>query len=941
MPGALLRMIALLILHARLLMSLSLHTGQESHPLVRAFVRSSFRTRRNHIQAVTYHISTHRPHSMSDRSGPSTSADDATLDRRTPSSQKTGYEYPVRVGSAPVFGQEAEGGTSSHRPFPNGDVEMSCTESSGMLFLAFKRLEFDADCFTGSAADPSTPDAMAAIGGKARSLIQVVQRLESLGIQATIPSFPKFVVVGDQSHGKSSIVEAICDIQLPRGQGTVTRCPFQITTSASAPGSNPPWTCRILLQPKYRYSPTFKAGRDKTKYDRWDDFDGEPFHFATIHHKDSLEEMLRRAQLALLNPHSDPAQFRSTHSSSFRAKNELGFSPNPIHIQINGPDLPELSFLDLPGAINVHRDPNEQHLVAFIQKLLHNYIRDEQALVLLALSADQDPETSTAFRFIKECTAEGRTMGVLTKPDLVTKGRMPKIHDLLYGEDFQLGSGWFVTKQLSSEEADLFVPYAEARRREQEFFSREPWASTALVERFGIGNVQATISRRLELHIIASLPEISNRVQDRLATVSKHLEQFPERPCGRSACFTVLDEIQTVTTAMTMLVRGEGQTQLRAEYKGLLRELRTQLKHGKPQISLGTPGYVKQAISLDTEDETDDPRAGKSRLSTETPSKKRKFASNPFQTPTQRDRIKIDESFATPTSRNRSKTVSEDAAQDGASSNGTPLALDEVKDMFDFGSTSCLPDQIDPKVTDSLIKQFLQDWRRLVEELLVRIYRLLADKLQACIYDVLPARQSTQLIRDISGVLEGLIKDLLTQRKERIADLLNCEMHKPITYNNKLLVSETAAQRDRLGQLRHIERVNEYYDTLESKGATKIPFGEERKKKFEDQALRSLLGPDCYSREVNALATPLAYYDIASWRLLDTIASHLEFGLMFGLETNLRDALRTGLKVTEEQHCLELLAEDPERETLRLRLTAEKEKLMIAMKDLEGLPDMQ
>ncbi|RMY59838.1 hypothetical protein D0865_01853 [Hortaea werneckii] len=920
MPGVLLRTIALLTLHARLLMSLSLHTGQESHPLVRAFVRSSFRTRRNHIHAVTHHISTHRSHSMSDRSGPSTSAGDATRDRRTPSSQTTGYEYAVRVGSAPVFGQEAEGGTSSHRPSPNGDVEMSCTESSG------------------SAADPSTHDAMAAIGSKARSLIQVIQRLETLGIHATIPSFPKFVVVGDQSHGKSSIVEAICDIQLPRGQGTVTRCPFQITTSASAPGSHPPWTCHISLQPKYRYSPTFKAGRDKTKYDRWDEFDGETFHFATIHDKNLLEETLKRAQLALLNPRANPAQYQSAYTSW--TKSEVAFSPNLVHIQINGPDLPELSFFDLPGAINVHRDPNEQHLVAFIQRLLQNYIRDEQSLILLALSSDQDPETSTAFRFIKECAAEGRTMGVLTKPDLVTKSRMPKLYDLLYGVDFMLGSGWFVAKQLSSEEVES-VSYAEARSRERDFFSGEPWASTPLGDRFGIGNVQATISRRLERHISDNLPEIQSRVQDGLATVSKHLEQFPERPDGRSACYAVMDDAHAVTTAITMLIRGEGQTEFRAEYKGLLRELRTQLKHGKPQISLGTPGYVKQAISLDTEDETDDPRAGNSRLSTESPSKKRKMSSKHFQTPTQRDRIKIDESFATPTSRNRSKTVSEDAAQDAASSNGTPLALDEVKDMFDFGSTTCLPDQIDPRVTDSLIKQFLQEWRRLVEELLVRIYRLLADKLQACIYDVLPARQSTQLIRDISGILKGLVKDLLTQQKERITYLVDCEMHKPITYNNKLLVSETAAQRDRLGQLRHIERVNEYYDTLESKGAAKIPFGEERKKKYEDQTLRSQLGPDYYSREVNALATPLAYYDIASWRLLDTIASHLEFGLMFGLEKSLRHALRTGLKVTEEQHCLELLAEDPERETLRLRLTAEKEKLMIAMKDLEGLPDMQ
>ncbi|KAI7204945.1 P-loop containing nucleoside triphosphate hydrolase protein [Hortaea werneckii] len=856
---------------------------------------------------------------MSGKSGPSTPADAASLEHRTPSSQTTGYEYSVRVGSAPMSGQQAEGETSSHGTLPDDDVDMSSSGGTGPGANRFS-------------PDQPIPDAMAAMASKARSLIQVIQHLETLGIQATIPSFPKFVVVGDQSHGKSSIVEAICDIQLPRGQGTVTRCPFQITTSSSPL----PWTCRIFLQPKYRYSPAFKAGRDKTKYDRWDELNGEPFHFATIHDKHSLEETLKRAQLALLNPRTDPAHFQSAHISW--GKNELAFSPNLIHIQIDGPDLPELSFFDLPGAINVHRDPNEQHLVAFIQKLLQNYIRDEQALVLLALSSDQDPETSTAFRFIKECAAEGRTMGVLTKPDLITKGRIPKIYDLLYGEDFQLGSGWFVTKQLSSEEVDT-VSYAEARIREQDFFSREPWASTVLGERFGIGNVQGTISRRLELHILASLPEITNRVQDRLATVSKHLEQFPERPDGKSACYLVMDEAHAVTTAMTMLIRGEGQTQFRAEYRGLLRELRTQLKHGKPQISLGTPGHVKKAISLDSEDETDDPRTGNSRLPSETPSKKRKIVNNNFQTPTQRDRFKADDSFATPTSRNRSKTVSED--QSAASSSGTPLALDAVKDMFDFGSTTCLPDQIDPRVTESLIKQFLQDWRRLVDELLVRIYRLLADKLQACIYEVLPARESTQLLRDISGILEGLVKDLLTQQKERIAYLVDCEMHKPITYNNKLLATETAAQKDSLIQLRHIERVNEYYDTLESKGAPRVPIGEERKKKFEDQTLRSQLGPDCYSREVNALATPLAYYDIASSRLLDTIASHLEFGLMHGLETKLRDALRTGLKVTEEQHCLELLAEDPERENLRRRLTAEKEKLTMAMRDLEGLPNMQ
>ena len=57
------------------------------------------------------------------------------------------------------------------------------------------------------------------IGNKSRDLIKAIQKLEALCIDTTLPSLPKFVVVGDQSQGKSSIIEAICDIKLPRGPG--------------------------------------------------------------------------------------------------------------------------------------------------------------------------------------------------------------------------------------------------------------------------------------------------------------------------------------------------------------------------------------------------------------------------------------------------------------------------------------------------------------------------------------------------------------------------------------------------------------------------------------------------------------------------------------------------------------------------------------------------
>lgn len=76
-----------------------------------------------------------------------------------------------------------------------------------------------------SGLDHSSPllqDAMHHLGVDSRRLIQGIKKLGELNISTTL-QLPKFVVVGDQSAGKSSIVEALCDISLPRSQGTCTR----------------------------------------------------------------------------------------------------------------------------------------------------------------------------------------------------------------------------------------------------------------------------------------------------------------------------------------------------------------------------------------------------------------------------------------------------------------------------------------------------------------------------------------------------------------------------------------------------------------------------------------------------------------------------------------------------------------------------------------------
>jgi len=113
-------------------------------------------------------------------------------------------------------------------------------------------------------------------------------------------------------------------------------------------------------------------------------------HFANVTSKDRLETMLRRAQLAVLNPGENPLQFLDVDFDVDEAQETLqvAFSPYIVCLEIQGPGLPELSFFDLPGTINVHED---QKLVQWVQKLVEDYLNDKKSLVLLACGKSPRP----------------------------------------------------------------------------------------------------------------------------------------------------------------------------------------------------------------------------------------------------------------------------------------------------------------------------------------------------------------------------------------------------------------------------------------------------------------------------------------------------------------------------------------------------------------------
>jgi hypothetical protein len=69
---------------------------------------------------------------------------------------------------------------------------------------------------------------------------------------------------------------------------------------------------------------------------------------SVIYDQSEVEERIRRAQRAILNPKKPPKDFLANEDED-EPVSELNFSTNCVSLQISGPEVADLSFCDLPG----------------------------------------------------------------------------------------------------------------------------------------------------------------------------------------------------------------------------------------------------------------------------------------------------------------------------------------------------------------------------------------------------------------------------------------------------------------------------------------------------------------------------------------------------------------------------------------------------------------
>ncbi|QDS72112.1 hypothetical protein FKW77_003694 [Venturia effusa] len=757
-------------------------------------------------------------------------------------------------------------------------------------------------------------DSLHVLGQRPRILLAAINELSAYGIDNTVP-LPKIVVVGDQSAGKSSLIEAISGINVPRDAGCCTRCPLQIHLKEDR-SANARWVCNVTLVRKFTYSPASKNSNNPL-YPWVEDATPSSTSFGTVYSKDVLEATIRRAQVATLNPDKSP----HLYMSSGCAENSIHvqFSPNIVSLEISAPEIPNLSFYDLPGVISQSRD-GRKDTINLVRELVRYYVAQAHTLILLAVPFESDIDNSKASGLLSEENANDRTIGVLTKPDrLQSDDRAEGWLEVLRGEAFAKGHGYFVVKQPSQHELKKGVTHAEAREQEAMFFKSLDWTSrfAGFEDRLGTERLQEVLSEKLYTLNLQTLPTISERVDVRLREINEELKTLPDPPAN--ALHVVNKALGDFVHQLRIQIDGDRPNELTKDWKEARKAFLDEiLVSQRPTLLVNESLYSVSTSSPNSPALT--PKSVKKQPGPSTPLKRNRT--------TEYITLDSDEEMTPSPSKRHRSTNPAPRRPPPRSDRGAAMAcklrfrLDEIRDVLDEHDASGLPGSVEPKAVDRLILSALKNWDVPLQAVLLALRGALGNFLGTTLNETLKEWTTTQLYKEMSRTIGIFIELHVGEVQSNIAArALRVERTKPITNDVENLGRNEELELAVFQTARFKARSDAYFDKFD---------GDRGQKRLSDDVIHKTIGPDPFAREVKVMAKIRAYYKIAATRFVDTICQAVEADLFLRLRNGLQDDLEEALRVTEpdcHEHAIKLLDDDPVRAERRVRLKEEKKGL--------------
>ena len=319
---------------------------------------------------------------------------------------------------------------------------------------------------------------------EAKVLHDITDSLSIRGV-GRIVNLPQIIVVGGQSTGKSSVLEAISHVRFPVAGGLCTRFATELVLRQASEN-------RVNVSIKF-------ASKAKAKH----------VFQRTGFSEDSLPDIIQEAreQMGL-------------------SQNGRDFSKDVLRLEIEGPGMYPLTLVDLPGLFQVNTDDQSLQGKETVDQLVGSYLKQENSIILVVIDATTQLANHGSLLMVKKHDpGRERTLGVITKPDCTRPGDSQERTYLQVAKNdektHKLTLGWHVLRNRAEDETSLDTRDA----KEEEFFRTTAWSS--IPERnLGAASLRKKLSAVLYQHIRNRLPGVIADIELNLRERQEELDRL-------------------------------------------------------------------------------------------------------------------------------------------------------------------------------------------------------------------------------------------------------------------------------------------------------------------------------------------------------------------------------------------------------------------------------
>jgi GTP-binding protein EngB required for normal cell division len=328
-------------------------------------------------------------------------------------------------------------------------------------------------------------NAMQQLQAEQRALLDDINKLRRLGLDINV-DLPQVIVVGDRSAGKSSVLEAISRIRFPIKDGLCTSFATELALRQS---SHPRIAVRVQTDGLDTFS---RLGFDKS----------------------DLPRIIEEAK-----------QHMGITSDS------IEFSEDVLRIELGGPDVPQLTLVDLPGFFHDDAENHDLFGEEIVNRLAEKYMSQEKNIILAVISAQKDLTAQKVLHEAKKHDPDlNRTLGIITKPDEVEEQSKDERAYLRLARNekasHKLKLGWHVLRNRAQKEADSTD--AERDEEEKHFFQAGVWSAVNSQDR-GIETLREKLSQVLLGHIQRKLPGLIVNIEEYITSRQTRLKSLGDQ----------------------------------------------------------------------------------------------------------------------------------------------------------------------------------------------------------------------------------------------------------------------------------------------------------------------------------------------------------------------------------------------------------------------------